>query len=385
MKLPAIVAPGGSFTKATIALDFGADSVYVAGHQFSLRKSADNLTIQQLAQLCEIAHKKNKAVYLALNVFPLQEEIAALIRWLKQVSYLPLNALIISDIGVCKLAREYTNIPIHTSTQASVTNGHAADMWKAMGAKRIVLARECSIHEARVIKQRVGIEIEMFIHGAMCSSFSGKCTISSVTSGRDSNRGGCVQSCRHQYKLETGDTLHVMNSKDLMGIGAIAEMVESGIDAVKIEGRMKSAYYVANTVQVIRTAINAYQKSPSEFHQQCPVFEQQLARVSNRGFTTASLHQPATAESISYDWNGYQATTQFLGIVKQAKKNRSLIHVRHPFDVTDQLHVLQPNRAPSTVLSPIFSTILGPRTTNIQANQLVWLHQSLPVNSIIYA
>ena len=267
MKKPAIVAPGGSLEKALIAFDYGADAVYVGANQFSLRKSANNLELSELSYLCDVAKSSNKRVYLAMNIYPHEKDVNGIIAFLTSISSIGLSALIVSDIGMCKLAKDHTNIPIHASTQASILNTQAAKLWQAMGAKRIVLAREASLSESGQIKQATGLETEVFIHGAMCSSFSGKCTISNVASGRDSNRGGCIQSCRHSYTLSNGDTQHIMNSKDLMGIEAIPDYFYHHIDAVKIEGRMKSALYVANACQQYRQAIDAYAQSPILFQE----------------------------------------------------------------------------------------------------------------------
>ena len=330
MKQPSIVAPGGSYHKAIIALDYGADAVYVGSQHFSLRKSADNLSMRALTHLCQYAQSLSKKVYLAINIFPHESDISGLIKLFESIKTIPLSALIISDLGVCQLARDYTDIPIHASTQASITNIESASLWKSMGAKRIVLAREATLKETQRIKNALNIETEVFIHGAMCSSFSGKCTISNVTSGRDSNRGGCVQSCRHQYQLSNGDSLAVMNSKDLQGLACIPDYFNANVDALKIEGRMKSALYVANTVQQYRLAIDSYAKNPALFNQQLPLYESALNRVSNRGFTSANLINKAGKDSISYQWNGYHRSIEIVGIVKSHTENTSLIEVKNP-------------------------------------------------------
>ncbi|MEK9727534.1 MAG: peptidase U32 family protein, partial [Candidatus Margulisiibacteriota bacterium] len=184
MSKPSIVAPGGSLDKALIALHYGADAVYVGSQKFSLRKSANNLTFNELRYLCCVAHQLSKRVYLALNIFPHERDVASIKSFLNEISDIPLDACIVSDLGMAVLIRDHTPFTIHASTQASIMNSHSAQLWANLGAKRVVLAREASLSEALKIKNNTGLEIEQFIHGAMCSSFSGKCTISNVASGR---------------------------------------------------------------------------------------------------------------------------------------------------------------------------------------------------------
>jgi U32 family peptidase len=384
---PQIVAPGGSVEKAQVAFAYGADAVYVGSQHFSLRKSADNFNLSQLQAICDYAAERHKSIYLALNIFPHERDVPNIITFLKTIAPLPLSALIISDLGMFTLAKTYTNIPIHVSTQASVLNSPAAQFWKDQGATRVVLAREASIKEAGTIQSNTGLETEVFIHGAMCSSFSGKCTISNVTSGRDSNRGGCIQSCRHNYQLSNGDALHIMNSKDLMGLAAIPLYFKHNITAVKIEGRMKSPLYLANAIQQYRTAIDTYATSPNTFASIQPTLQTNLERISNRGFTDASLVSPAAAASISYEWNGYSKNTEYMGIVKQSDTNKSLIQFKQPVASGDALTVLSPNNdlPPSKPLSIhlTLSTLDNTPLAKTQPNECVWADTSLPSHSIL--
>ena len=382
MKKPAIVAPGGSLEKALIAFDYGADAVYVGANQFSLRKSANNLELSELAHLCRTANQSKKRVYLAMNIYPHEKDINGIIKFLKSIANIGLNALIISDIGMCKLASQYTNIPIHASTQASILNEQAAKLWQSMGAKRIVLAREASLLESGKIKQRTGLETEVFIHGAMCSSFSGKCTISNVASGRDSNRGGCIQSCRHSYTLSNGDSQHIMNSKDLMGIESIPDYFLNDIDAVKIEGRMKSALYVANACQQYRTAIDAYAESPRNFSTVVSQLKENLKRVSNRGFTTASLTSPASGSSISYDWNGYSNSVEFLGIAHISTNKKTMITVKQPLKTGDTIQFISPNESLPTAITVALESLNGTPLNDAKPNQRVWLTATVPEHSL---
>ncbi|MBL6722604.1 MAG: U32 family peptidase [Candidatus Margulisbacteria bacterium] len=383
MTKPLIVAPGGSYEKAIIALNYGADAVYVATNQFSLRKSASNFTLAELESLCEIAHARKKKVYLALNIFFHQSDIDRAIPFLASIQGLGIDALIISDLGVCALASEHTTIPIHASTQASIMNEYSAALWSSMGATRVVLARETSLAESMAIKTAVGVETEVFIHGAMCSSFSGKCTISNVASGRDSNRGGCIQSCRHSYQLSNGDVTYIMNSKDLMGLGLVPDYFKYRVDAVKIEGRMKSALYVANACQQYRLAIDAFADDPGLFYEKKDALKQQLSRVSNRGFTQASLARPANESSISYDWNGYSSSHQFMGIVVQSQGGKSLVSTKQPLKHGEVVSYIQPNNADLCSHTVQLQSLLGHPLSQASPNQWVWIDGALPAHSLL--
>ena len=383
MVKPSIVAPGGSLEKALVAFEYGADAVYVGASEFSLRKSANNLQLSELTHLCKIAKRLNKRVYLAMNIYPHESDIKGIIAFLKSVANIGLNALIISDIGLCTLAKEYTNIPIHASTQASILNTSTAKLWQSLGAKRVVLAREASLKESGKIKRLTNLETEVFIHGAMCSSFSGKCTISNVASGRDSNRGGCIQSCRHPYELSNGDTFHIMNSKDLLGLHSIPDYFKYNVDAVKIEGRMKSALYVANACQQYRKAIDAYAESEAAFQTVLSECAQHLSRVSNRSFTNASLVEPAGKSSISYDWNGYSNSVQFLGVVHESNQNESLITVKQPLKSGDTIHHITPTNATPSAINVSIKSLQGTAIDQAKPNQRVWLEGALPPLSLL--
>ncbi len=381
MDKPAIVAPGGSLEKALVALHYGADAVYVGSQQFSLRKSATNLSNDELVYLCNTAHKMNKRVYLALNIFPHERDIKPLTKFLENMAKIPLDACIVSDLGMASLVKAYTPFPIHASTQASIMNTPSAALWKSMGAKRIVLAREASLSEAKKIKLATGLEIEHFIHGAMCSSFSGKCTISNVTSGRDSNRGGCIQSCRHSYELSNGDSHYIMNSKDLMGLQHLPHYFDYQIDAVKIEGRMKSILYVANACQQYRFAIDEFYKTRELTGMD--QFSKNLNRISNRGFTDASLISPAGEDSISNQWNGYSKSLEFIGVVKKNYKTKTLLETKQPFSTQDTLYLMRPDKAELTQLSVHIESLKGVSLSQVGPNQHVWLHCPAPMYGVL--
>ncbi|MSR88730.1 MAG: U32 family peptidase [Candidatus Margulisbacteria bacterium] len=347
MKKPELLAPAGNPEKLKIAYAHGADACYIGGTVFGLRKFADNFSVSEIQAAIDHANTHNKKLYIVLNGFAHNEDIEALKPYLETMEKLHPHGFIISDMGVMQLAKRLTTIDLHTSTQASVTNIYGCELWKNAGAKRIILAREVSIADCKKIKEKLDIELEVFVHGAMCASYSGKCVISNYTSGRDSNRGGCIQSCRHTYDIldETTktieDTTHIMNAKDLMAVSLIPQLIESGIDSLKIEGRMKSNLYVANAVSVYRQAIDYYMENTLD---QTQKFETELKKVSNRTFSTGGLdHRPAV-ESIHYDFAGYTKGIDFIGTVKDIHPKKGIIlEIKSPFQKTDPLEFLCQN------------------------------------------
>lgn len=384
MMKPSIVAPGGSLDKAILALNYGADAVYIGASDFGLRKSSDNFSFAEISSLCDYANSLKKSVYLTLNIFPHERDIHQLKSFLTSIKDLGLHALIISDIGLCRIAQDYTNIPIHVSTQASVLNSETAKMWVSLGVKRIVLAREASLSESGLIKSAANCETEVFIHGAMCSSFSGKCTISNIASGRDSNRGGCIQSCRHNYQLSNGDHLHIMNSKDLRGISMIPDYFKYNVDAIKIEGRMKSPLYVANAVKQYRKAIDLFADSPDAFNQEISSLESNLDRASNRTFTSANLKNRAGASSISYSWNGYSKSHQFIGFIRETKPNKSLLHVKVPIKIGLEFSYFSPeNNSLGSLKIASLKSHTGHDLTELKSNECAWIPTEIPNYSVI--
>ena len=259
---PELLVPAGNLSKLYVAFAYGADAVYAGAPAFGLRQGADNFSFEELAIGVNYAHSLGKRVYVALNAMPHQWELQGLQELLEELETIGPDAFIVSDPGVFRMIKKHTSIACHISTQASVTNKYTSQMWKQMGAKRVIVARELTMHECLAIKDGVDIELEAFVHGSMCTSYSGKCTISNYTAGRDANRGGCVHNCRYQYSIHDQATndkeyeSYIMNSRDLMGISLIPQLLKSRIDSFKIEGRMKSNLYVAQTTRMYRAAID---------------------------------------------------------------------------------------------------------------------------------
>lgn len=366
MKKPELLAPAGNLEKLKIAFLYGADAVFVGGTVFGLRKYADNFSLEELKQGIDIANEQGKLVYLVLNGFAHNSDLDALKTHLDDLERLQPHGFIIADMGVFQLAKKQTSVPLHVSTQASVTNAYTCQLWKEAGAKRIILAREVSIQDCIAIKKQLDIELEVFVHGAMCASYSGKCVISNYTSGRDSNRGGCVQSCRHSFDIsETLESkpysTHIMNAKDLNALTLIPQLIESGIDSLKIEGRMKSNLYVANAVSEYRHALDqAYALKKST-----------LATVSNRGFSTGGLENRPEPQSINYEMGAYYKEVDYIGTVKAVSESGILVEVKTSFSPHDTLLRLHPHSGGYLPFQEKPIALDGSELTVIRPNTLI--------------
>ncbi len=345
--LPEILAPAGSLDKLKVAVSYGANAVYVGGQKFGLRTAAENFTLEELREGMTFAHERGAQVYVVLNSFLHDKDLAELPDFVKYLEEIGTDAVIVSDLGVVKSVREFSNIPIHISTQASTLNAESAKLWKKAGATRIVLGREVSVKEAGKIKREADIEIEMFIHGSMCMAYSGHCVISNFTQGRDSNRGGCAHSCRFEYSLEGLDTpekkkAYFMSSKDLEGLRVLPAFIEEGIDSLKIEGRMKSHLYAGTMSKVYSEALNYYAENGNFLSDKLLEWEAELSKVSHRSYTQASLVDKAGADSIFNEReNSSDGEWQMIGTVVDASpKFGIVIEVRNAFNQGDELEIL---------------------------------------------
>jgi len=323
---PEILAPAGNFFKLETAIRYGADAVYLAGKRFGLRSAAENFTDSEIRAACRLAAAHGVRIYAVLNSFLFDRELADLPPFVTTLIDAGVDAAIVSDLGVLEVVREQ-GLPIHLSTQASALSIPAARFWKARGVKRLVLGREVGIEQAGRIKREAGIEVELFVHGAMCSAFSGNCTISNYTAGRDSNRGGCIQSCRFRYRL--GDhSGHFLSSKDLRGIDLLDQFSAHEIDSLKIEGRMKGPRYTANTVRAYRLGLEAIARGDRE---RLPELRAELETMSHRDYTTANLIGKAGPGSI-YDHPDSEARGghAMVGHVLEAHDRFLAIFVKNP-------------------------------------------------------
>ena len=301
---PELLLPAGNLDKALTALRYGADAIYMGGKAYSLRAKADNFDSETLGEAVRILHQHMGKVYVTVNIFAHQRDLLAMPEYLESLQEIRVDGLIISDLGVLRLANRYApEIPITVSTQANTTNVQAALVYRDLGAKRIVLARELSLEEIYQIKAESGLEIEVFVHGAMCMAYSGRCLLSHYMTGRSANLGECAHPCRYKYFLyeetrpqqtysleEDERGSYLMNSKDLCLLQALPDLIAAGVDSFKVEGRMKSQLYVASVGSVYRQAIDAWQEDPSQFSNLLTAWQEELLKTATRPFTSGFFY-----------------------------------------------------------------------------------------------
>lgn len=359
MNKPELLAPAGNLEKMEMALAYGADAVYCGGTAYGLRAKAGNFTLEELAKGVQMAHAKGKRVYVTVNIIPHNEDLEDLDDYLRDLASVHVDALIVSDPGILTIAqRVVPSMEIHLSTQANTTNWATAQFWFDHGVSRIVLARELSIDEIRSISDRVSGEIETFIHGAMCISYSGRCLLSNYMTHRDANRGDCAQACRWKYHLveetrpgqympvyEDDQGTHIMNSKDLCLIEHIPQLVQAGIKAFKIEGRMKSVHYVATVTKVYRQAIDRYYADPASYRFD-PAWLDEIAKASHRDYTTGFYFEQPGPEAHNYGTSLYKRPVDFVGVVRESRNGSLLVEQRNNFKVGEILELVGPSTDP---------------------------------------
>ncbi|OMH40821.1 U32 family peptidase C-terminal domain-containing protein [Desulfurobacterium indicum] len=341
-----LLSPAGTLEKLKVAVNFGADAVYAGVKKFSLRERAGNFTIEELKEGIDYAHSKGKKVYVTLNAFLKNHEIENFKKTVDAVAKLNPDGFIVADIGALSIIKDRTDIPIHISTQANVTNIVTVKAYKNLGASRIVLARELSLKEIAEIKKAVSnMEIEVFVHGAMCMAYSGRCLLSNYLTKRDPNRGSCAQSCRWKYYVveekregelypieEDHHGTYIFNSKDLCALPLLDKLYEIGVNSVKIEGRVKSVYYVAVTTAIYRRAIDLIKNNPESFKTELPKLLEELDKVSHRPYTTGFLQQEKELQY--YPTSSYIRKYKFLAIYKN-----NFWKVKNPFNIGDKVEL----------------------------------------------
>lgn len=360
-KKPELLCPAGDLEKLKIAVLYGADAVYVGGEEYSLRAKAKNFSLEKMAEGIVFAHQHGVSVYAAVNIFASNEDLAGLKTYLQQLENIGVDALIVADPGVFLLAKETTpHMPIHISTQANNTNYKSANFWYQQGARRIVLARELSLKEIKEIRQNTPADLmlEAFVHGAMCISYSGRCLLSHYLSGRDANRGACSHPCRWNYAVveesRPGEYLpieedrrgtYLFNSKDLCHITYIPELAEAGIDSFKIEGRMKTPFYVGTITKAYRQAIDAYGEDRNQYEANKENYAIEVKKASHRQYTTGFAFQKSDASSQIYDTSSYIRPYDFVGMIEEdwdEKAKTALLVQRNKFCVGDEVEVVPP-------------------------------------------
>src|SRR6056297_599811 len=356
-----LLAPAGSLEKLKTAILFGADAVYCGGLNFGLRAGADNFSVEELQEGIEFAHQRHKKVYMTLNMIPHNKELAQLPEYIEKIKELNLDALIISDPGVFAFVKkEMPEMEIHISTQANNVNWASALFWAEQGAERIILARELSRDEIKEMaaKTKGRVELEYFVHGAMCISYSGRCLLSNYFVGRDANKGDCAQSCRWKYHLveeqrpgeyypieENDQGTFIMNSRDLNLAEEIPELIEIGLSSLKVEGRMKSVHYAATVINTYRQLIDQYYQDPENYEAD-PELLAELRKISHRDYTKGFYYGKPGSEGQRYQSSSYLRSYDFMGVVKDydAAAKEAVIEVRNKIFKGDELEFVVPGQ-----------------------------------------
>ncbi|UMZ74003.1 peptidase U32 family protein [Natranaerofaba carboxydovora] len=358
---PELLAPAGSLEKLKIAIEYGADAVYMGGKDYGLRAFASNFDKDQMQEGINYAHSKGKKVYVTVNVIPHNEDLEGLPGYLEELYNMGVDAVIVSDPGVISIAKKVVpNLELHLSTQANCTNWKSALFWKEIGLTRIIMARELSLDEIEEVKEKSGVDVETFVHGAMCISYSGRCLLSAYMLNRNANRGTCAHPCRWKYSLmeemrpgeyfpvgEDERGTYVLSSKDLCMLEYIPDLINAGIKAFKIEGRMRSIHYVATVTRAYRLTIDNYLNDPSNYELDKNLIEE-VNKASTRPFTTGFYFSSPDEEDQIYDDEYKEKLTynKFVGIAIEEKeidgKKYLIVEQRNRFEVGDTLELIEP-------------------------------------------
>ena len=359
MKIPELLAPAGSFEKAKVAFEYGADAIYCGTSKLSLRTRVE-IDDNELERIIEYAHSIQKKVYVPLNIYARDEMYDDVKAQIKMLDRIKADGVIVSDGGVVDCVREIApNLPIHISTQANTVSYHTSKFWYNNGAKRIILARELNKEEIRTIMENKSkdLEIEMFIHGAICYGYSGRCHLSDFLAGRSANLGDCAQSCRWAYNLylEEKNNLglmmpveqdqhgtYILSSKDMCLIKELPEIIEMGVDSLKIEGRLKTEYYLATIINTYRTAIDDYIKDPENYDY--TKYLNELEKTKTRGLTTFYFNDKNNRDFQEYEGKQYNPNFEFGGKVQEFNKEKSIIEIKNRLQIGDKLELIIPDQ-----------------------------------------
>lgn len=398
-KRPAIelLAPAGDMEKLKTAVYYGADAVYFGGEMFSLRAGAGNLSVPEIREAMAFLHARGARGYMTINIYPHNEHLNLLRNYLMEIKDIPVDAFLVSDPGVMTILKEIIpDAEIHLSTQANTTNYMTARFWASMGVKRIVTAREMSLKEIREMRDQLPdeVEIESFVHGAMCISYSGRCLMSNFMTGRDANMGACTHPCRWKYSIveekrpgeyypieEDSHGSYIMNSRDLCMLDGIPDLAAAGVSSLKIEGRMKSAYYVATVVSAYRTALDHYLADPDNY-QYDPAWFTELCKASHREFTHGFYYNKPSAEDQNYQSSDYIREYSFVGMVKgvEPETGFALVEQRNKFSIGDEIEIFGPG-VPFTkeVITEMYNQEGEPVESAPHPQQIIKLKLSTPV------
>lgn len=381
-----LLAPAGDLEKLKIAYLYGADACFIGGEEFSLRARASNFTLKDIEEGANFAHSLGKKLYVTTNIIPHNENLKDLKEYLEGLEKAKVDAIIVASPYIASVAKKYTNIEIHISTQQSTTNEYAFQFYKDLGATRMVLARELPLEEIEEISNNTDLEIEVFIHGGMCSSYSGRCTLSNTFTLRDANRGGCAHSCRWLYNLYdqdekiSTDVLFSMGSKDLQTLSLIPDLIKANVHSLKIEGRMKSVHYIATVVNAYRMLIDEYiEKGTVE---DLEFYENEIAKAENRLTSQGFLANFPTNLDQLYNRKLEIPNQMFVGIVLENVNNLVKVEQRNNFKVGDQIEVFGPNKRPHTfTLEKMFNENLEEIDVARHPKEIIYLEIPFKVDS----
>ncbi len=349
-----ILSPAGNFTKLKFALNYGADAVYAAGKSFGLRAKADNFSEDELKKATEYCHNLGKKIYITVNIYAKNVQIEKIEKYMAFLNSIQVDALIISDVGLFLVAKEFApDVDVHVSTQANVTSYKSAEFWYKAGAKRVILARELSIKEISEIKEKIpDLELEMFVHGAMCIAYSGRCLLSAFFNNRSANQGLCTQPCRWKYALteetrpgqyfpieEDENGTFILNSKDLCLYDYLQQIKDAGLDSIKIEGRMKSPYYVANVTRIYKKGLELLEENKSLN----PYYKEELSKVSHRVYTSGFADGFDSNDTQHYETSAYERNYQYLGEVINIDNEFIEVDIKAKFSIGDDVDFIFPD------------------------------------------
>ena len=395
-----ILAPAGDMERLQAALNFGADAVYLGGTLFGMRAGAPNFNAETLCNAVKLAHQQNKKVYLTVNTLPRNQELDFLPQFISEAVNAGIDALIIADLGVLQAVRRLApNMTVHMSTQTGIVNYAAANALYQLGARRVVLARELSLQEIAEIRRNIpdDLEIEVFVHGAMCVSFSGRCLLSAYFTGRDANRGACAQPCRWKYYLteekrpdqpmemvEAQEGTYILNARDMCMIDHLDKLVEAGVTSFKIEGRAKSAYYVSVVTNAYRMAMDYYNAHPQNY--QLPEWiHNEVFKVSHRRYCTGFFFGHPNACQY-YENSGYISQCDVVGIIDHCENGFVYATQRNRFFAGDIVEILAPNQKPVTVKTGLIYNADGEQIQSVNHAMMEFYFpcdMTFPENSII--
>jgi putative protease len=382
-----LLAPAGNFEKLQFAIEYGADAVYLSGKKFGLRAGAGNFSLEELPDAFHYIHSRHKKGYVTLNIFAHNPDFDGLGEYVQILSDIGVDAVIVADYGIFKFVKQhFPSLPIHISTQANVTNLYAVQFWEDLGAKRVTLARELSIKEIEEIRKHTSIELEIFAHGAMCMSYSGRCMLSNYLKNRDANKGDCAHICRWEFKLvpigQTAEEIEIMedergtyllNSNDLWTIPILEDILKTGIHSIKIEGRMKSIHYVSLVTSTYRKAVDLFYKKGKLSGEEIGNFKRQLEKVSHRNYFTGFYEQKPGPDSHNFASSKYQSSYKLMGVIKEVvRKKVTVIECRASFHINEELILISPadgNEKP-VILHEAFDAT-GRQITETKPNQII--------------